>query len=73
MHLIPDWRRVLARAWSVRLMILAAILSGIEVVLPFVEPYGPRGIFAAASGIVTGAAFMARLIAQRNMENGDAD
>ena len=31
--LIDDWHRVLRRAWSVRLMLLAAVLSGLEVAL----------------------------------------
>ncbi len=34
MRLVDNWRRVLARAWSVRLIVLAALLSGIEGALP---------------------------------------
>lgn len=34
---IPDWKSILRHAWSVRLMILAALLSGLEVALPLVN------------------------------------
>lgn len=64
MHLIHGWRRVLTRAWSVRLALLAALLSGMEVALPFFEPDRGRGMFGAASGIVTILAVIARLVAQ---------
>ena len=33
--LIEDWRKVLRKAWSVRLSLLAAALGAIEVALPF--------------------------------------
>ncbi|MDF1606944.1 hypothetical protein PZ897_02005 [Hoeflea sp. YIM 152468] len=68
MTLLPDWRRVLRRAWSVRLMILAAVLSGAEVALPFLDgllEIAP-GVFAALSALTTAAAFAARLIAQKD-------
>lgn len=68
MRLIADWRRVLRRAWSVRLMIVAGILSGVEVALPFLDgalPV-PAGAFAALSAFTTAAAFVARLLAQKD-------
>lgn len=64
MKLIAEWRRILIKAWSVRLIILAAILSGIEVVLPMFEASFPKGIFAAASGFVSAGALLARVVAQ---------
>ena len=36
MRLVENWRLLLRRAWSVRLMLLAGVLSGAEVVLPLV-------------------------------------
>lgn len=71
MKLISDWRQVLKRAWSVRLMILAGLLSGIEVALPLIPLQIEPGWFAALSAIFTAAAFVARLLAQRNMSNAD--
>lgn len=59
-----NWREVLRYAWSIRLMLLAALLSGAEVALPFFEYSIPAGIFAAMSAITTAAALVARFIAQ---------
>lgn len=69
MQLLPNWWDVLKRAWSIRLMIIAAVLSGIEIALPLLDGVIdiPRGLFAAASGITTAAAFVARLVAQENI------
>jgi hypothetical protein len=67
MHLRSDWRFILRRAWSIRLLILAGLLSGLETALSL---WGggtlvPPGAFAALSGVVTAAAFVARLVAQK--------
>lgn len=66
MRLIPNWRDVLARAWSVRLMLLAAVLSGVEIILPFIGASGvfPDHTFAALSFLVVAGAFIARFISQ---------
>jgi len=60
----PEWPRLLRHAWSVRLIILAAFLSGIEVALPFMFDSlpVPAGAFAAISGVVTAAALVARIM-----------
>ncbi len=71
MRLVDNWRRVLSRAWSIRLIVLAALLSGIEVALPLtidVLPI-PPGIFAGLSLVVTSLAFIARVVAQSNIED----
>jgi hypothetical protein len=69
MKLLPNWREVFWKAWSVRLIILAAILSAFEVVLPIVQMVVmiPQGWFALASLAITFAAVYARLVAQRPM------
>lgn len=72
MHLINDWRRVLRKAWSVRLLVLAAALSGLEVAVPLFATDMPRGVFAVLSFLITCAAFAARLVAQRSMSDADA-
>ncbi len=74
MKLVSDWSRIVRKAWSVRLMLLAAFLSGVEVVLGLTDArtFGlPEGAFAAASGLVTAFAFVARLLAQPDMEDAD--
>ncbi len=69
---IPDWKRVLRKAWSMRLMAGAAVLSAVEVALPFFQPELPRGWFALLSAVTVSGAFVARLMAQRNMR-GEGD
>ncbi|QKV20228.1 hypothetical protein [Oricola thermophila] len=71
MRLSSDWRRVLRRAWSIRLIVVAGLLSGAEVALPLIGEAAaiPPGAFAAASGLVTAAAFVARLLAQQEQED----
>lgn len=67
MTLVPDWKEVLRKAWSVRLLILAGVLSGLEVALPFFRPDIPRHLFAALSCVTVAAALIARVMAQRNL------
>lgn len=69
--LVKNWRDVLRRAWSVRLLIVAGLLSGLEVALPLIDGLYeiPRGIFAAFSGLTVAAAFVARLIAQKGLSD----
>jgi hypothetical protein len=73
MKLVSDWSRVLWRAWSIRFVIAAGVLSAVEVALPFFEPSFSPGIFAAASGLSAGAAFVARLVAQKGLNNGSEE
>ena len=69
MRLVANWRAVLTRAWSIRLLILAAIFSGLEVALPLMEGFFPLdpGVFATLSGLTTAGALVARVIAQKDI------
>lgn len=72
MTLLPNWRAVLLRAWSIKFMLAAALFSGLEVALPLMRdvfPLDPGG-FAALAFITTAAAFISRLVAQRNTHEG---
>lgn len=62
------WKTVVRRAWSVRLIVLAAMLTGIEILLPL-QPWIsiPPGVFAILSFLVTVAAFVARLVVQKDV------
>ncbi len=74
--LVPEWGRVLRRAWSIRLIVAAGILSGCEVALPIIDQFItiPRGTFAALTGLVTCGALISRLVAQENLKDKpDAD
>lgn len=68
MRLIPDARNVLKKAWSVRLIILAGVLSGIEVAAQLWLPNWPDGVLAAFSGAISAVALFARVAAQSDME-----
>lgn len=73
MKLVPNASRVLRRAWSIRLMLLAGLLSGLEVALPLLDGYVnvPPRLFAVLSGITVAAAFVTRLLAQNNLPEND--
>lgn len=72
MRLVENWRSVLKRAWSIRLLIAAGLLSGIEALLSALvglESLPPLLHFAlvALTPLVIMAAFVARLVAQRSI------
>jgi hypothetical protein len=75
MRLIPDWRKVLRHAWSVKLMFLAAILTGLEFLLPLIDQISPWPIppqmFAGFGFFVVVAAFVSRFWAQKKLSGSD--
>lgn len=65
--LLPDWRDILRRAWSIRLMLLAGLLSGCEAVLSAAGTDWlpvPRWASALVLLLVTMGALVTRLLAQ---------
>jgi len=65
--LVDDWRRVLRRAWSIRLALLAALFTAAEVIVPLFGDVLPRGVFVLlAFGASMGGA-VARIVAQPRM------
>lgn len=73
MKLDRKWKKILKHAWSARLMVIAALLSGVEVALPLIGGLLPipTGIFAALSGLTVAAAFVARFVAQKSISGED--
>jgi len=69
MKLHSDWKAILRYAWSIRLMALAGLLSGLEVAMPYLDGILPipTGVFAGASGLIVAAAFVSRLVAQSSL------
>lgn len=65
MILHDEWRTIVRKAWSVRLLVLAFVLSAAEVIVPFFCDVLPKGVFAALSGLTVAGAFVARLVAQK--------
>lgn len=70
-NLIPDAKRVMRKAWSVRLGILAAVFSGLEVIVPLFVDALPRNTFAILSFVSVVGAVLARFVAQPKMRNGN--
>ncbi len=68
-RLIPNAKKTLRKAWSVRLMIVAAVLTGAEAVLPFFSDSIARGTFAVVTFLVIVGAFAARFIVQQELHD----
>ena len=67
-RLLPDWKRIVRRAWSIKLMLLAGLLSGLEAILPILMdaiPW-PRWLASTVISLVVGLAFVTRLMAQQD-------
>ena len=65
--LLPDWRKIARRAWSVRLSIVAAVFTAAEVVVPLFGDVMPRGAFVLLAFSASIGAAIARLVAQPEM------
>lgn len=66
--LAENWKAILTRAWSVRFITIAGVLSGAEVIMQSLSDAYPDGSFAVASAIMSTLALVARLIAQAGVE-----
>jgi len=73
MTLIEDAKTVVLKAWSIRLALLGAFFSALEVALPFFQPLDifPPTTMAALALIASAGAALARLVAQPKMANGN--
>lgn len=67
MQLYDNWREIVRKAWSIRFMLLAGLLTGLEVAVPLLAGFLPHGVFAALAGLSTCAALIARLVAQKSV------
>ena len=68
MQVKDDWRDVVRKAWSIRFMALAFALTMAEVMLPFFSDAVPPRMFAVLSGLAVAGAFVARLMAQKDVK-----
>jgi len=75
MTLLPDWQSIIKKAWSVKFMALAAVLSGLESVAAIagesIAKEFPPGLYAASVGVLTALALLARIVAQSSLSGGD--
>lgn len=68
MKLYSNWKDIVKKAWSIKFIILAGILSATEVILPLFFDYFDRGAFAVLSFIAVSGAFVSRIVAQKDIE-----
>jgi len=66
-RLYDNWKEIIRKAWSIRFIAMAGLLSGFEVILPLFHEDIPRHIFASLSLFFVTAAFIARIVAQRDV------
>jgi hypothetical protein len=70
MRLYDDWRQILRKAWSIRLILLAGFLTGCEAVVQFTGVQwlpGPEWLRSMIILVLIGGAFVARLVAQKDI------
>lgn len=67
LQLHDDWEWILAHSWSVRFIFLAFLLTVADTLLPFLTGMTPLPplLFGTVQAILSGAAFVARLVAQK--------
>jgi len=65
-QLIPNWRQVLKRAWSVWCIYLAGALEILPYIVPYLDEWIPRWL----SIVVLLVAPIARILEQRNVDAG---
>lgn len=70
MTLIDDAKTILLKAWSVRLALLGALFSALEVALPFFAPLDilPPSTMAVLALLASTGAAISRVIAQPAMK-----
>lgn len=69
MKLANDWKKVIKRAWSIRWMVIAGLLTGLEAILPYVTESIPRGVMAILSFVAIGGGFISRIVVQKNYDD----
>lgn len=69
MALIPNWKKTLKKAWSVRFMVAAALLTATEAAMPFFDDVLAPRPFAIATFAVVGLAMLARFFVQKDLKD----
>jgi len=64
MKLLDEWKYIVSKAWSFRLILLSGALTGIDVLMPSLTGQLPDRTFAILSALVACAAAIARVLAQ---------
>lgn len=66
---IENWKAVVTSAWSMRLMLVAVVLSGVEMMFPeFKDALGlDASTYAAINGLIVAAAALSRILVQNGI------
>lgn len=68
MRLNENWRRILGKSWSLRLVALIGILQALDAVLPLLGTSTPSGVVNALSILAAIGAAVARVVVQPDIE-----
>ena len=69
MTMIDGWQDVAKKAWSMRLILACAALSGMEAALPMLAGWMPSGVLAGLSFVTAIAAAVSRVVMQEELHN----
>lgn len=67
MKLLSNWKAILTKAWSIRFIILAGVLQGVDLAFTLLAPAKASIGFVVAASVFTVLAFVARIVAQNNL------
>lgn len=66
--LLVDWKRILVKAWSIRLWALATLFDAMGMVVPLLTDAMPRSAFMLLALITAAGGIWARLIEQKGIK-----
>lgn len=70
--LLPDWKDILKRAWSVKFLTASAAISAVETLLQIsgntLFPFLPVWSVPAVLGVLNASGILARVLAQKEAE-----
>lgn len=67
--LTTDWKQILKKAWSVRLVVVSCVFTAAEVIVPMYSDTFPRNTFALLSALTAVGALVARVLMQNNLDD----
>lgn len=69
--LIPEWKKTLRYAWSIRFAVLSGVCSAGEVIITYFPDALPRGAMAGLAGSFALVGIVSRFVIQKSMRNED--
>ena len=69
MKLSTNWRMIVKKAWSFRLLVIAGMFTTAEAILPYFTGAIPRGTFALLTLVSVTGGMIARIVAQKEFKN----